>query len=65
MRIDPEIKEAIGLEKEMKMFQKAAARPGAPKLEADYYSNLAERTARKINWRALEKRNKKIVREES
>lgn len=59
MRMDPEYREAKGLEKEMKMFQRYATRPGAPKLEANYYANLAQKTGNMINWKALNRKPRK------
>jgi len=60
---DPEITEALGLKKEYDMFIKNASRPGAPKIESDYYHSMAQRTASGINWKHLEKKKKKEERD--
>jgi hypothetical protein len=54
-----ELREALGLQKEMKMFQRYAGRLGAPKGEVDYYNRMAANTSTKINWRLIEKQNQR------
>jgi hypothetical protein len=59
MKREPDVREALGLKKEMEMFQRYAAREGAAKCEVDYYTNMAQRTASKINWKLLDPNRKK------
>jgi len=59
MKLEPEVREAMGLKKEQEMFLRYASRPGAPKVESDYYHGLAQRTGSKINWKYLDPKRKK------
>jgi hypothetical protein len=60
MRLSQEEKTAISLNKEYLTLKKYADRPGAPKLESDYYYRMANQTSAKIDWRLLKthKKNK-------
>jgi len=58
-KVDPETREALSLKKEYDMYTRYATREGAPKIESDYYFNCRESVGRKINWRLLEKKQKK------
>jgi len=59
MKKDPEVREAEGLQKEQKMFQRYATREGAPKCESEYYLKMANSTGSRINWRVLDSKYKK------
>jgi hypothetical protein len=48
MRLTQEEKEYLSLIKEQNAHMKNATRPGAPKVEVDYYMKMATRTASSI-----------------
>jgi hypothetical protein len=64
MKEDAETTAAKSLNKEYLLFKKYATRPDVPKLESDYFNNMASSTARKIDWDLL-KPKKKVDHEES
>jgi hypothetical protein len=65
MRLTPEEKTAQSLNKEYCMLKKYAERPGAPKLESDYYNKMAWTTSAKIDWRLLKPHKKNKTEDES
>jgi hypothetical protein len=64
MKLSAEEKTALSLNKEYLMLKKYADRPGAEKIESDYYNRMAAATSSKIDWRLL-KPHKKVQEEES
>ena len=62
-KIEPEVRNAISLKKEYDMFMRYARRPGAAKIESDYYHNIAQRVSGQINWRLLEPKKKERINE--
>lgn len=64
MKMQPEEKTAISLKREYDFFMKLSSRTDAPKIEMQYYRGLAENTARKIDWRWINKAKKEQFVEE-
>jgi hypothetical protein len=63
MKIEPEVKAALSLNKEYEMFKRYASRPGVTQLEADYYNKMATSTASHIDWSLLSKKKEKRTEE--
>lgn len=63
MRLSTEEKEYASLMKEYKMHLKNAVRPDAPKIEAVYYSNMANNVLARAN--SIPFKKKSVTKKES
>lgn len=56
MKLNPEVRRAIGLAKEYGIHMKYATRPGAPKAEQNYFYKMAASTSARVDWNLLNKK---------